>query len=82
VTLHEGLIIPNLLLLIGGLAMMILALHYRTERHPGVMKLSPKHWRMFWNSKDWFSPEGYRLNLYGSIAIGLSGLCFLARLLL
>jgi hypothetical protein len=48
-----------------GLVLVLSSLKFRTEKHPGLMKLNPRYWKPIWLMQDWYSTRGYRLHLAG-----------------
>jgi hypothetical protein len=63
------LLVFALLLFAVGIALIVPALKCRTKTCPPFAQSSVrmKYIRPFWKIKDWFTPRGYKLYLWGTI---------------
>ena len=66
-------------LMIGGLIAMMVALKYRTSDHPPVPSFNPRHWVPFWKWRQWYSPKGYALAVWGSLSVSAGALLAAVR---
>ena len=57
---------------ITGVTLALVALKYRTEKHPPIPSFNPKHWKFIWNMKDDFTPHGFTLHMIGWSLVFLS----------
>jgi hypothetical protein len=75
--MQMAILIVILLLEIVGVFCCLVALRYRTDRHPGIISFNPRNWIPVWKMQPWFSPRGYWLNLCGIRLIVLSSIAAL-----
>ncbi len=75
--LYPALLFACLLLDIAGIVCIVVALSYRTEKHPGIMSFSPRNWIPVWKMQSWYTPKGYWLNLIGISMVVLSATVYL-----
>lgn len=61
-----------LLFFLGGVALTLWGLKYRTEKHPGVPAWNPKRWVPIWKAKELFTPLGYKLHVFGWLIVFIS----------
>lgn len=69
-------------LIVGGFVSMILALKHRTAEHPPVPSFNPRDWVSFGKRRQWYSPKGCHLAVWGSLAVSLGAFLAILRRLL
>ena len=68
-----------LVALLTGIALTIIALKYRTEKHLPILSWNPRNWRLIWNMKDCFNPPGYTLHITGWTIVFLTMILYSYR---
>lgn len=81
----ETLFVLGAVFLVVGIAMVAIAMKYRTAAHPPVPTSNTQAWKPVWKMQDYYTRTGFRLQLVGWLIIIISavalGVCFLVPLL-
>ncbi len=65
-----------LALMVIGLTLVIIAQTRRTANHPSAPTLNFRYWIPLWQTRDWFTPAGFRYHIWGwsIFSIGVMGM--------
>jgi len=61
----------SLIFLVFGTVLTFVSAKYKTDQAPRLPIWNPTKWRPLWRCREWFTPKGFRLCLFGNIMAGI-----------
>ena len=79
--MKAAVLVLSLISLTAGIVLSLIAQLMRRETAPPYIQclFNPKFWRPVTQMKDWYTPLGYRLNIWGVVLIVLGAMLGLVQ---